>query len=289
VPSPRAQKAARLIGAAVSLGMMAHWIAPRLAAVHAAPIAAWLATVHPFAALGAAAIGGVAAVVSARRAGAGVMRSAGSAVGGALTAAASAHVAFDFVQMALNGFSTVGVSPVITGVAAIVLARTAFKALSNPGLTRGERVRAVAPAVAASLLLAAQTVLVLSIHSVPQLAAASALAAVAGTLLIQALAVRGDARAAKRTSRGLTLTTLALFGALFFLAPATAWWFAAAAGAGLAISLAGLISAVRLARAAAARRAAFAPAPAASVPAAVVPEAVDPAREGIAPLAGEQP
>jgi predicted MFS family arabinose efflux permease len=120
----------------------------------------------------------------------------------------------------------------------------------------------VLPAAAGLVLLSAQTLLTLSIHSMPHLAAASLLAAGAAALVGSALAGRADAKSATRISRGLMMQTLALLSALFLFAPATAWLFAAVGAAGFLLVLSGLIGALRAARAAA--------------PASVRPEAIDP-------------
>jgi hypothetical protein len=245
VPSPRVQKTMRAVGLVVSFAMLAHWIAPHLAALHAGPAAATLASLHPYAALGIGAIGGVVSLASAVRANGFNFRAVRAAFDGTSTAAATVHIAFDVVQMALTHASVAGISPLLTGVAAVILAGRAFAALSAPS----QRVRRALPAAAAALLLAAQTVLTLSIYSVPQFAAAAALAGSVGVLLIQALAGRADAGAAKRTSRGLTLQVLLLLGSVLMFGTPVAVWLAAASGLGLLFSLSGLRRSLKAARA----------------------------------------
>ncbi len=253
VPSPRVQKAARFVGMAVSAAMLARWAAPHLTSLtaHAAPVAAWIGSIHPAVTAFAAATGGVSALIAARRSGASVGRTAASAAGGVLVGAAKAHVALDVAQMALNGLSVVGLNPYMTALSAAVLGRAAYAALSDSSLTPGARVRRALPAAVAAVLLGTQSVTTLSYYAVPQLLVASALAVSAVSAIAQAAVGRGDARAASRMSVGLTIQALALGAALFFWTTPVAWWLAGAAGIGFLLSLSGLIRAGSVARRAA--------------------------------------
>lgn len=253
VPSPRVQKAARFVGMAVSAVMLARWAKPHLASLsaHAAPVAAWIGSIHPAATTFAAAAAGVSSLIAARRSGASVGHTAVSAAGGALVGAAKAHVALDVAQMAFNGLSVVGLNPLMTAVSAAVLGRAAYAALSDPALTPGARVRRALPAAVAAVLLGTQSVMTLSVYAMPQLLVASALAVSAVSAIAQAAVGRGDARAASRMSIGLAIQALALGAALFFWTTPVAWWLAGAAGIGFLLSLSGLIRAASVARRAA--------------------------------------
>jgi len=248
-----------------------HWIAPHFASISAsvsasaAPIAQFVGHIHPAAAAGAAVIGAISAFSKSRRAGQGALRTAGSTLFGAASGAAKMNVALTAVTLATNGLSMVGLNPLITLASAATLAAAAYSALSDPTLSRGARIRRALPAAAGALLLAGQSVLIFSVASVPQLAAASILAGGAVAAIASAALGRADSRAAARTSIGLILQAVGLGLAMFVYAPALIWAFVALGGVGLLISLAGLIRALRSPRAAApiAPIAAAAPIPAA--------------------------
>jgi hypothetical protein len=220
-------------------------------------------------ALGLSAVtGALTGFVARRRAGGGTASAMGAAVGGALAGASTTQVLFNIVQMALNGFSVIGLNPLLTAISAAVLARTAIARLKDPTLSRGARLRAVLPAAAAALLLAVQTVLTLSIGSTPHLVAAAAIAVTALVAVVAALIRPGQVpgRGINLLSWGLVLQALMLGGALAVIAPPIAWPFVAAGGVGF------LLSAGGAARAIFARR---------------TPESAQPAKKPAAPPAEE--
>gem|GEM_PF-5369685 len=222
--------------------------------------------------IGSAVMGALTGFLTKKKAGASTASALGAAASGALAGAASTHVMLNVATMALNGFSVMGLNPVLTALAAVVLARTAISRLKDPTLSRGARVRAVLPAAAAALLLATQAILTLSLGSLPHVIAAGAIAATALLAVIQAARSQAGqpTAGASLMSWGLALQALMLGAAIAVILPSIAWPFVAAGGVGFLLSLAGA------ARAIFARRAPSAP-------------PVQPPTEPAAPAAKDQP
>jgi hypothetical protein len=293
VPSPRSPRVRT--AAAVVLGLAATAVAFHFlpfASFQSPAVVSFLHSSFKTAMIASAVVGALSAVPGRRSERGGALKTARAAVGGAASGTAKAFVAFNVAQMAFNGLSVIGLNPLLTAIAAAVLARTALARLGDPTLSRGARVKAAIPAVVAAALLAAQSVLTLSVGSAPAVVAAIWLAISSLAALAQAASYAPSAsnrRAFGRLSFGLMLQALMLGGVLAVIAPSIAWWFVGAGGAGFLLTFYTALREVwssfkarRAERAARAIASAPAAAPVAAPAPDVRPEAIDPLREGVA-------